>query len=142
MWRDDGKKIGEVSNNGRGGSNNFLVYGSACRNLLSKAEEFCKNLPKFVHDEETSLSMNLDFFVSLLVSREIERKRFLRMCKTKIVMIKDLVVYTATFPSGAVNEIACESYQKRYPDVKVLNFLPINEALDLFTDTHYKPLVV
>ena len=135
----DGVKIGEVSNRGHGGCNDFGVYGADNRALMQKAEEFCKGLPS-VNSYDIELKMDLEFFVTLLVSREISRKEFLRLRKTKVVFKKGEEIYTASVPKGKTpDENYCAGYQNHFPDVKVLNFLPIEDALALYTDEDYAP---
>lgn len=136
----DGKNIGTVSNRGHGGCNDFGVYGAENRALMQKAEEFCKGLPS-VRSYDMDLDMDLEFFVTLLVSREISRKEFKRLCKTKVVFQKNGEIYTATVPKGRTpDENYCQGYQNHFPDVKVLNFLPIEDALDIYNGDDYAPL--
>lgn len=137
----DGKNIGTVSNRGHGGSNDFGVYGAENQAAMYRAEQFCKELPVY-RSYDMDLPMDLEFFVTLLVSREISRKEFLRLCKTKVVhQRKDGEIYTASVPKGRTpDENYCAGYQNHFPDVKVLNFLPIDEALTIYSHEDYVPL--
>jgi hypothetical protein len=136
----DGKNIGSVGNRGHGGCNDFNVYGADNRALMQKAEEFCKGLPP-VNSYDMVLPMDLEFFVTLLVSREISRKEFTRLCKTKVVFEKGDEIYTASVPKGKTpDENYCVGYQNHFPEAKVLNFLPLNDALNIYTGNDYAPL--
>lgn len=81
----NGVKAAYADNDGRGGCTNYRPY-EGMRDLVKKAEDYCKNLPPHVSDsikgedgKPFSYPMNLEHFIDDLVDEQIrmkEQKKF------------------------------------------------------------------
>lgn len=139
----NGQKLGAVRNDGRGGANVFEVYGREVRALMDEADAYCKTLPG-VQSEVGELHMDLEFYVTLLVSREVAKKELRNLMKTKIVIQKpmDPETYTCKLKSGfKPTEELCRKYQEQNLGVIVLNLLPFEEALNRYEREKYEPFL-
>ena len=77
----DGKKAGDVENDGNGGNNRVYF---ADRKLKDKFSAYCKSLPPD-QSEYGPLDMDDDLFISLLVEEEQHKDWLRRQAKTKVV---------------------------------------------------------
>ena len=142
----NGTKLGSVRNEGCGGANIFEVYGREVRAVMDEADAYCKTLPKVSNefDSEHPLSMDLEFFVTLLVSREVAKKELRNLLKSKIVIQKpsDPETYTVKLKPGfKPTEDLCKKYQEQNPGITVMNLLPFEVALNRYEKETYEPLI-
>ena len=69
----DGIKVAICENGGYGGSTLISSFDEKTQRYVNEAEEYCKTLPS-VKAFGTDLPMNLEFFVDLLVEKEVKEK--------------------------------------------------------------------
>lgn len=73
----DGKLAANCKNDGQGGCTDFYTYGCE-KGLLHKAEDYCRTLPPYLYTHgngnTTSLDMNLELFVGLIVEDSLRKK--------------------------------------------------------------------
>ncbi|TXJ24886.1 MAG: hypothetical protein E6Q24_15170 [Chitinophagaceae bacterium] len=84
----DGRKIGYVSNDGKGGSTSYEADHPDDRPLLRAADEYCKTLPPWKLDDEVSVPMNLEYFIDRKIDEyatQEELKRFQRKMEKSMV---------------------------------------------------------
>ena len=73
----EGKKIGEVKNDGKGGATDYYATNENGRKLIQEAEAYCQTLPalKFqFQGYESSLDMNLEHFIDDLLEKYLKQK--------------------------------------------------------------------
>lgn len=129
----DGKKIGTVSNQGHGGCD--LFYGD--QEAYQEADKWCReNLPKWSlgggssEAYETDLEQHCgDLLATWLDSRDLKRRM-----RNHIVFRMDGSLYLAKFTGDQT--VAASQVQKRHPTAKVLNTLPFDQALTIYTVSH------
>jgi len=112
LWVD-GKHIGHVKNDGRGGAN-FIDHrydgkGLNTRDEVRAFKEWCKTLPPH-RDEWGESPMGDDLYISLLLDEWEETQQIKRMCKTKILVRyegeEDFRVFQAKWPEGNDAQLA------------------------------------
>ena len=83
----DNKKLGRVSNSGRGGSNNYDFHWKE----EEKLDEWCKNnLPKYkspFDDEECH--HNLETYIGDLLTNHLEQKDLKKLISSSVVVVDD-----------------------------------------------------
>lgn len=73
----DDVKSGYAKNAGHGGNTHIMPYdGPVAKEKIKAAEVYCKSLP-----DVDDLKMNLEFFVDLLIDKEIEKKEMKKVEK-------------------------------------------------------------
>lgn len=92
----DGKKAGIASNRGNGGATDYYPVNQEGKELISKAEEFCKKLPaeKFeINGEERSYPMNLEHFIDKLIDKHLNDKELIKFnSKLENAIQKSIVI--------------------------------------------------
>jgi len=82
----EGKKVGYAKNDGHGGETYYHFYEGG-RDLMNKAEKFCKSLPPIVLDglsgKPFEIKMDLTHFIDDLVETEIKAKEEKKLNKFK-----------------------------------------------------------
>lgn len=113
----DGKRVGEASNSGRGEANRLEVP----RDIEEKMSAFCKTLPP-----SGDLPMDLDFFISLQVTRHDVAKIAKTMMAGRIVFIndKDELMQTKKLPPDQIERV-----RGQLKDVKILTLDELVERL-------------
>jgi hypothetical protein len=114
----DGKKVGSVDNDGRGGTNRYYFNSREVREAF---EKHCKSLPD-VDVYGSMLPMSDDLFISQLMDEYEKMKQIRRWCKTKTVF---------RLPSDAEGEFRTLNYKwnpmvkakilAKYPDAEFMN---------------------
>lgn len=148
VLKRDGKPIAEVIDEGRGGAVIFnwkdhatratvaaLDYQGKAAPYVGTEEEaalwaHCRTLPSIEFGEMT-LQHNPEIFVGQLVSAVESRKRLTRMLKTKVVFIDAGKPYSFAVKAGQTHEHIASLVRASRPSAKVLNELPIEEAIPL-----------
>lgn len=125
----NGKKVGTVGNEGRGGADTFHGDHTA----FQRADEWCKaNLPKWagyggsMHDTDLEIHC-ADLLAAHLASRDLKR-----ILKSKIIFIKPADGQLYEIKHEGMPDHAATEILKRHPRATVLNLLPFDEALNLF----------
>ena len=92
----DGKLAGDASNQGHGGPTDYRSYTDEGRELIRKAEEYCKTLPPETHTmggETFTLDMDLENYIDNLLNQYLREKELLRFRKSmERAMKKSLVI--------------------------------------------------
>ncbi|KPN62875.1 hypothetical protein SAMN04488527_1743 [Aliiroseovarius crassostreae] len=127
LWVD-GKKIGTVSNEGRGGCDSF----NGDRGAYSKADEWCKaNLPKWEGFDGKMIETDLEMQCGNLLDEWLTTRDLKRAMGKKILFRK---------PDGNVYEIAHKGQkdaaiamiQRDHPKAEILNTMPLEDALAIY----------
>jgi len=120
----DGQKLGDAKNRGNGGST--LIYPNLLRQRI---EEYAKTLPDAASFEAA------ESLIDGLVSKELNRRDFRKMIKTKVLITK---------PDGKLYEIAVRKGEdltavaqrvaadKRVSAAYILNLMGEEEAFTIF----------
>lgn len=102
----NGKKAGEASNSGHGGSTGYRAYDAEGMALIREAEDWCKRLPPKVYPPDDSfpnglkLDMDLEQYIDDLVNDFIKRRFQAKMSgsmKQHVVLSNDPEVHYATY---------------------------------------------
>ncbi len=125
----DGKKIGHVSNEGRGGGDNFWPH-----NIEVQLTEIAKAMPRFYPDLENSAEL----LMGQLLNRHLQTKDLKRALSKRLLFTKaDGKIYQ-TKPMtkeelAAKLATGLDALKARFEGaVEVLNVLPIDKALELY----------
>jgi hypothetical protein len=129
----DGKKIGTASNAGHGGCDDF--HGD--RAAFDRADKWCRaNLPKWTLDcgsnPEEEHETDLEMHCAALLQTHLVRQDYQRTVRKKLLVVypEKEGVYQINH-GGQVNLTAAKLREQR-PTAKVLNLLPLDEALPLY----------
>lgn len=90
LWTD-GQYIADLSNDGRGGQNRIYHLFNGGKGLDTRPQvqsfvEWCKAQPPVEDEQVGSLSMDADFYISLMIDEHIENQQVKRWCKSKTVI--------------------------------------------------------
>jgi hypothetical protein len=125
----DGKKIGEVSNDGHGGPDMF--HGD--RSAYSEADKWVKaNIPP---TDEYSTEMDIELVCAELLDDWLFRKDLKAALRSKVLILKpgDKNIYELAFKNvRKVEDKHFDIVKKKYPEAKVLNTLPFEDAYALY----------
>lgn len=127
----DGKKIGDVSNRGHGGPDNF--YGD--RAAFNAAEAWVKaNMPPL----ETSmggdpLEMDMELLCGTLLEDHLLRKDLKSSLRRKVLFVND-GLYEITKGKHATDTIVNHLRKKHGGSIKILNTLPFDEAFAIYKE--------
>lgn len=130
----DGKKVGDVSNHGHGGCDEF--HGDYA--LLKKVEEYVKaNHPKIDMSQYNMepLDASLETWCHTEAWASVEKKNFASKLSRNIMYIKagEKNVYGAKIVKGRKDE-QIAAYKAKIPGITILNTLPADEAFKLYND--------
>jgi hypothetical protein len=138
LWVD-GKKIGNVSNDGRGGCDNF--HGD--RKAFEAAEEWCiLNLPDKVYTKEKDgfdgiHTQNLESLCGQLLEDHLSAKDLAKALISKAVFYTpgSRGLFTKAY-KGKVkpDDRLFESVRTAHPGAVILNTLPRDEALKIYKE--------
>ncbi|WP_298938013.1 hypothetical protein [uncultured Ruegeria sp.] len=127
----DGKKIGEVSNDGKGGCDLFrgdhVAYKEAdtwCRQNLPKW-----SLPEFSDEEHET---DLEHHCGSLLETWQYTKDYKRLIKIKVLFIFPDKPGVYEIKHRGQAERVVEKLQAQHPGIRILNTLPLDEAVALF----------
>ena len=125
----EGRKIGTVGNDGRGGCDRF----DGDRVAYDRADVWCRlNLPKWTGHDGTPHDTDLEFHCGQLVDAWLVARDLKTAFRTKVVM-RDPVdgnLYTVKHRKRVDETIA--GVLKQHPGAVILNTLPFAEALTLY----------
>lgn len=130
----DGKKIGEVGNDGHGGADYFHGDQAAYR----VADKWCReNLPKwgseFSPEKGDTMETDIEIVVGNLVNDALVLKEMKRLMKGKIVMVDGGQLLTAKIRAPLkIDAAMIAKAREMYPSATILNGMDEAEALALF----------
>lgn len=129
----DGKKRGTADNDGRGGTTSINPW-----QLEKEIKQFTDTLPPEVRQyggETMTFEITPDGYIDDMVTSELHKKDLKRAMKKKILFTRENQVFeTQNFDAAKLSAIlknaqACDKLNAE----KILNLLPIDEALNLYT---------
>jgi len=92
----NGRKVGEASNQGRGGPTDYGSYDEEGRALIKEAEAYCKTLPPHtfkMNGETHSIEMDLEMYIDNLLTDYLEQKELQKFRRAmEKAMIKSFVI--------------------------------------------------
>ena len=129
----DGKKRGTADNDGRGGMTTIRPWG-LYEEIKLHTDKIPPQIVKY-GDKEMSLETTPDSYIDELVTLALHEKDLKRAMKTRILFVQENQVFETQKLSAA--QIAAslanaEALKARLKTEKVLNLLPITEALKLY----------
>lgn len=128
----DGKKIGEVSNDGHGGPDMF--HGD--HKAFASAEAWVKaNMPPLECSGGTALDMDLELLCGQLLIEWLTNRDLRTSLRSKILYIpaNQQGIFTLT-PKGVrkIEDRHVAAARQKYPGATILNALPFEEALAFY----------
>jgi len=128
-------KVGTARNQGHGGATRIEAYNKEAQELVKLAEEYCATLPSYKSDH-FDLDVDLEFYIDLLVEQSQTARELKRLMKNKVVAVKD------GDPKGQYYVLksplaSAQRAQDCNPDLRILNLLPFEEALKLYSVNKY-----
>lgn len=131
----DGKKLGDASNSGRGGCTNIYVAPEN-REWLKQVEAHCLTLPGVKFDD-TMLPMDFEFLVDTLASDKVAEKGLKSAMRNKIIIAKPEApgeIFEVSLRKGVkLTPAIIADYQSKNPTYKILNTMPLEKALKLYS---------
>jgi hypothetical protein len=129
----DGKKRGTADNDGRGGMTTIRPWG-LYEEIKLHTDKIPPQIVKY-GDKEMSLETTPDSYIDELVTLALHEKDLKRAMKPRILFVQENQVFETQKLSAA--QIAAslanaEALKARLKTEKVLNLLPITEALKLY----------
>jgi hypothetical protein len=129
----DGKMRGWADNDGRGGMTNIQPH-----ELWSEIKQHTDKIPPTIYkygDQEMTLEESPDSYIDGLVTLALHEKDLKRAMKTRILFVQENQVFETgklTAAQLAASLANAEALKARLKTEKVLNLLPIAEALELY----------
>jgi len=139
LWVD-GKKIGHVSNDGRGGCDNFQGDHASYK----AADQWCiSNLPNRVYTKEKDgfdaiHQQNLEYLCGMLLEEHLTAKDLAKALSSKALFTihgKDGLFIKKYKGSAKPDERLFESVRTAHPGAVILNTLPREEALKIYKES-------
>ncbi|MES1915318.1 MAG: hypothetical protein MHM6MM_007287 [Cercozoa sp. M6MM] len=129
----DGKKIGSVSNEGHGGCDNF--YGD--REAFDRADKWCRaNLPKWKLDcganPDEEHETDLEMHCATLLQNHLIKQDYQRTVRKKLLIVYPDKQGVYQINHGGQVELTAAKLREQRPTAKVLNLLPLDEALTIY----------
>lgn len=128
----DGKRAGEVSNEGHGGPDSISP-----RELQTRLDEYGASLPKEAcdwTDRDTGKAAEISQTAETLIGNALDawllQRELKRICKKAAYAVNGKI-YTLKVP---YDERVREHLAKKYPDAKILNTMPQAEAVALLRE--------
>lgn len=115
----DGKKVGYAENSGHGGPTDYRADKPEFNEIIERAEEYCKNLPP--HESSFGgdpLPMDLEFFIDLLVDKEINDRAMKAALKR---VEKKFINHLIFFKVGSNTEYREYSFGKPKRNLRDIN---------------------
>lgn len=139
----DGQKIGTVGNDGHGGCDYFHPNSAADRAAFKAADEWCKaNLPKHPlgiedeHGNQQMMDTDLELRCGELLARHLREKDLKKLLRKAVVFKPNGANEIRQFTwknTSKIDERHVEAVRKKGEPITILNDLPFDQALDLFT---------
>jgi hypothetical protein len=145
----DGKRSFLAHNDGQGGSDHYypLINSTEARTefnaVMERVEAHCNSLPKYGSEfgGEDDMPMNLEILIGNLINRTLSRKKLKRVLKNKIVTLERDEVWEYGYSRSALHwsdamqkTIVIDEIKKKNPNVTILNDLPFDDALEIFSN--------
>ena len=131
----DGKKLCDVSNNGYGGNTNIYVAPEN-REWLKQVKAYCLTLPAVKSPfDGAMLKMDFEFLIDTLAGEKVNEKELKSAMRNKIIIVKpdEPGVFQVSLRKGVkLTQAIIADYQSQNPTYKILNLLPLEEALKLY----------
>ena len=129
----DGKMRGWAANDGRGGMTNIQP-----NDLWAEIKQHTDKIPPTVYkygDQEMSLEASPDSYIDELVTLALHEKDLKRAMKSKILFTQENQVFETKKLTAAqlAASLANAQLKEKLKADKVLNLLPMGEALNLYT---------
>ena len=134
----DGKRIGEVSNDGQGGCNNYTLP----REPWAPIEDYAKTLPPIKYNlikdgvsTEVELPIDMDSVIGDLVTDALYARDLKRAMTSKIMFINadgDLMETTKMDKGTMANWLSKPELMDKLKATKVLNLMPMADAIKLY----------
>lgn len=128
----DGKRIGEVSNRGQGGPDEF--HGDHAD--LAKAEAWvAANHPAITYGEDSSFPCSIEIICGDLIDEHLITKHLKKHLKKSVLFVnadKTEVREVGFKNVRAVTDAHVDFVRKKNPGIQILNTLPFDEALALY----------
>jgi len=134
----DGKRIGVVSNDGQGGCNSY----SHPRSTWAPIEDYAKTLPPIKYNlikdgvsTEVDLPIDIDSVIDDLVTDALYARDLKRAMSNKIMFINangDLMETTKMDKGTMMTWLSRPELMDKLKATKVLNLMPLNEAVKLY----------
>tara|TARA_R110000737_G_scaffold350367_1_gene389102 strand:+ start:54 stop:524 length:471 start_codon:yes stop_codon:yes gene_type:complete len=124
----NGKKIGEVSNEGHGGPDAF--YGD--RAAYKAADEWCRaNLPKWsMHDDDDKHDTDLEMHCGTLLTNSLLLRDYKRDCRTKVLFTKPNEKGIWSVKHKGDVQATIERLLAQRPDLTIINGKSDEEVLE------------
>ena len=128
----DGKRAGEVSNEGHGGPNSYWPL-----DLETRLNTYAATLPPITYGHLT-VPMNADLFTSELLCDVLDARQYDRLTKAYVLFVREGKLYQSNKLDKArltrlcTRPAAAAALRAHWKADVVLNSLPRNEALVLF----------
>ena len=142
----DGKPMIEVSNEGHGGCDNQYPIKPFTDDDIEKVDKWCRdNLPKWISKYDKKKEKNdtdLEIWCGDQVSKFLQSRELKRLMNGKIVFVKNKEIYEYGFKKTRKLEqkhfIHFNNYSQtkgydKITDFKVLNTIPFDKALEIYT---------
>jgi hypothetical protein len=125
----DGKVVGTAMNDGHGGANLYEPRG-----LYDRLETHAKTLPD-ITTFATPLRMTADLVIDFLVQDFLAAKDFKKTIASRVLCVDSdgKVVQTKKLPKGTDIETVARTFVGKPGVAHVLNLLPEDKALAIFT---------
>jgi hypothetical protein len=128
----NGKKIGEVSNQGHGGPDNF--YGD--RAAFDEAEAWlAANKPAVDLGDDMTIPMDMELFCGEILSAHLISKDLKKVLRSRILFVedgKDGMFQLRWKGVRKVEDRHVEVVRNKHPRAKILNAMPFQEALEVY----------
>jgi len=133
IWLD-GKKWATAEDDGGGG--NILIQTVAKGyDELRRVDALCRSTYPRLKSKyfEDGLEMSLELLIGQLLGRHLSDKKFRRKLSSRVVAIEgaEIFEWSSKFKPTPEN---CAAIAKKHPNAKVLNVLPVEEALQMLWD--------
>ncbi len=117
------KKIGSASDQGHGGEVDTRGLNPTA---LAEIEDYAKTLPKFGGD--MNLEQDAAMVLEAVMWDTVDQRKTKSLLKRKVVAVLPKGIYEWKIAKGRTADEVMEKVLEQYPDAKLLNRLPLDEA--------------
>ncbi len=125
-----GKKIGTASDQGHGGEMDTRGIDAGA---LAEIEVYAKTLPTFGGD--MNIAQSAEMVLEGVMWDTVDQKKTKSLLKRKVVAVLPKGIYEWKIAKGHTADEVMEKVLEQYPDAKLLNRLPLDEANRLLHPT-------
>lgn len=130
----NGKQFCEVSNHGRGASDDQHPLGDYTYKDVRALDQRCRNeMPKWSMLDDTEHHTNLEMWCGDQINKWLAFKDMTRLMKSKVLMVDGDGI--STFGYKGVKKLDARHLihaERAYPKDIILNTLPVDQAFDIF----------